>query len=671
MGAVFRAVDPSGREVALKAMSAGGSELALKRFLRETEAQSAAGEHPNVLTIYGSGHDLGCPWIAVQLAGESLQERIDRYGALDAEEVLRIGEGLARGLAHVHERGILHRDLKPENVLFSSEDEPLIADFGVARVKGSERLTQTGQLVGTLSYMSPEQLDDRSSMDERTDVYGLGAILYHCLSGLPPFDGPMHEVMRDVAMRAPSAPSVHAPRVPVEIERVVLKAMAKSPDDRWVTMSELAEVLARLRRGESLDTSRRPLAILAALVTLALVGGALALAARGQSGEAGGGGTQASAPAARPPLRLEPAPLPATTYAATLPLVLHLNDDARQVVITRSAASEERPLRKVLRPRDELDLRYELPLAPLENQITIEVIGVASAQLARLERRVTRQQRYTAPEVTCWRDGSRLVRIPAGTFPMGAYEGRTGTYGIDEERRRQLRQREAHPHEVTLTRDFYIGLQEISWGQYLRFCAETKRPRPELSFLYDKYDDPQGSPRTLRFTIDPEDPEHLALPVNTISWEDASEYCDWAGLRLPTEAEWSYAARGAKGRVHPWGEPVPKANLARDPRANLTTQVALDTYDGLAPVGSCPRGRSPFGLFNCAGNVREYVQDRYGPLPRTPQRDPEGPAEGRLRVQCGGDYQSGMQSLVTFERRGVQPNGRNNSSGFRVARRAD
>ena len=91
MGAVFRALGPDGREVALKAMSVGGSELALKRFLRESQAQSAAGEHPNVLTIYGSGHDLGCPWIAVQLAGDSLQDRIDRYGALDAEEVLRIG----------------------------------------------------------------------------------------------------------------------------------------------------------------------------------------------------------------------------------------------------------------------------------------------------------------------------------------------------------------------------------------------------------------------------------------------------------------------------------------------------------------------------------------------------------------------------------------------------
>lgn len=186
MAEVYLAEDPAtGAHYAVKLMAQPSAELAL-RFQREAEAQAKADAHPNVLKIHAwQQTPEGMCLIMEYASGGDLQQRLAN-GPLAPLEAAALVRDLAGGLAHVHRVGVLHRDLKPANVLFDERGVPRLSDFGLARVEGAESLTATGAMMGTPAYMAPEQASSES-VDERADVYGLGALLYHCLTGQPPF----------------------------------------------------------------------------------------------------------------------------------------------------------------------------------------------------------------------------------------------------------------------------------------------------------------------------------------------------------------------------------------------------------------------------------------------------------------------------------------------------
>ena len=252
MGVVSRAVHlASGRRVALKGLLHQDPEAAT-RFAREVEAMVAVDGHPNVARVYDAGQVNGRAYFAMELLpGGDLAQRLRRGSPLPAKEAARVVSRLARGLEHVHARGILHRDLKPQNVLFDGQGTPKLVDFGLVRVQGAKTLTQTGQVMGTPAYMAPEQALGVTELDARTDVYGLGAILYACLTGRPPFVGQLADVLTLVISEEPPRPSTVAPAVDPQLEAICLRALAKRPEDRYPSAAALAEALEAWGRPRS------------------------------------------------------------------------------------------------------------------------------------------------------------------------------------------------------------------------------------------------------------------------------------------------------------------------------------------------------------------------------------------------------------------------------------
>ena len=240
------------RRVAVKVMRPElAATLGTDRFLREVEI-AAQLSHPNILPMYDSGDAEGILYYVMPYVdGESLASRIQRDGELPVPEALRLGREVAEALAYAHKRGIIHRDIKPANILMS-EGHALVADFGIARALDAEgeAITRTGLAIGTPQYMSPEQSTGDKTVDARTDIYALGAVIYEMLTGEPPFTGrtPQAVVARSLTER-PRPLSATRDGLPRGLEEVVGKSLARSAADRYPTATALAESLATVETG--------------------------------------------------------------------------------------------------------------------------------------------------------------------------------------------------------------------------------------------------------------------------------------------------------------------------------------------------------------------------------------------------------------------------------------
>ena len=238
----------TGQEYALKRLSRVGASdpVERERFVREARALASL-SHPHVVGIHSAELEGPSPYfVQPLLAGGSLAERL-RGGPLPIEEARRIGQELAAGLAHAHERGVLHRDLKPENVLFDGEGRAQLVDFGLASTRAAESLTATGAVMGTPAYMAPEQAQDASRVDERADVYALGAVLFAMLTGRPPLvpTGSLLAFLARVQSEAPPSPQRLRPEVPLPLAAACERALAKDPAQRWASAAELERALGR------------------------------------------------------------------------------------------------------------------------------------------------------------------------------------------------------------------------------------------------------------------------------------------------------------------------------------------------------------------------------------------------------------------------------------------
>ena len=259
MAQVFLADDVRHRrKVAIKVLRPElGSVIGGDRFLREIEILARL-THPHVLPLHDSGEQDGLLYYVMPyVEGESLRDRLRRTGTIPLRDTLRIGKEVADALAYAHKRGIVHRDIKPENILLS-EGHALVADFGIARAvstAGGERLTNTGVALGTLHYMSPEQALTEE-VDDRSDIYSLGCVLFEMLTGHPPLQGATaRAVMAQLAGEGAPSLAATAPAIPRDVARVVDTALAAEPSDRFASAEDLARELTRI--GEQTTLSRR------------------------------------------------------------------------------------------------------------------------------------------------------------------------------------------------------------------------------------------------------------------------------------------------------------------------------------------------------------------------------------------------------------------------------
>lgn len=287
-GTVYAAWDPViARRVAIKTIRLPGGEdaetqAALVRFRREAQAAGRLA-HANIIGVYDFGETSDVAYIVMELVdGMALREVVRRRGRLPADEALRLADQILAALEYSHAHGVVHRDIKPGNILLTADGRVKIADFGIARIEGGGH-TQTGLTLGTPAYMAPEQWRN-APVDARADVFAVGALLYHLLTGVRPFeaDSPAAIMHKALALDPPPASSLAA-GVPPALDAVLRCAMAKDPGERYATAETFRLALQRAgaEEGDSTLVMRRPTpprrrrGLLIALVLIVLAGGTL------------------------------------------------------------------------------------------------------------------------------------------------------------------------------------------------------------------------------------------------------------------------------------------------------------------------------------------------------------------------------------------------------------
>jgi formylglycine-generating enzyme required for sulfatase activity len=630
MGVVFRARDrESGRDVALKIVRAERmSPKALERFRREGEI-TASLMHPGILKVHSAGEIDGIPFLAYELVeGVGTLEEAQGF---DLERKVVLVRDVARALGAAHTQGIVHRDIKPENILLDEHGDPRVADFGLAAAQGLERLTQTGALVGTPYFMSPEQLEGRrEAIGPASDVWGLGVVFYKLLTDELPFDGStLLELQSRIRSATPTPPCSISTTLPPALQAICLRALQGDSNLRYDDGTAFADDLDNWLEGRSvsaagswqglrqLSRSSPRGAIWATLAVGVLVGTAAWFS---------GDEPRSAADTAPPVVTFDS--VPDEVWAAEWVVQGVVSDEASWVDLDVGR------VRKRVLPGERFELKIALRKG--KNQIWVRAVDAAGnraksvqlsvervrvpdwfAALAEAERPAyplpeSLRLSETVGEYEHVRDGSVLVWIPPGEFTMGRVDG-------DD----RAEQNEQPPHSVRISRGFFLGKYELTHGHYREFCRRTGRKAPPQQFELRDLD------------------QH---PAGQLTWNDAQAYCTWARLRLPTEAEWEWAARGPDGRLFPWGNDDPKGT-GRCSRDGLD-----DAYERSSPVGSFPDGASPFGVLDMSGNVWEWVQDVYGPYAAEAQVDPRGARSGPDRVHRGGFWGSRVDSCRATQR---------------------
>jgi beta-lactam-binding protein with PASTA domain len=251
MADVYLAEDEElGRRVAIKILNErhANDDQFVERFRRE--AKNAAGlSHPNIVSIYDRGEAEGTYYIAMEyLDGRSLKELVVARGPLPISDTIAATRQVLGALRFAHRKGVVHRDIKPHNVMADADGRLKVTDFGIARA-GVSQMTEAGSIIGTAQYLSPEQARG-SAVDQRSDLYSIGIVLYEMLTGQVPFtgDSPVEIAMKHLS-DTPRPPSVLRPEIPPDLDMVVLRALAKNPEDRFQTAEEMDEELQRVAAG--------------------------------------------------------------------------------------------------------------------------------------------------------------------------------------------------------------------------------------------------------------------------------------------------------------------------------------------------------------------------------------------------------------------------------------
>ncbi|WP_420630477.1 protein kinase domain-containing protein [Candidatus Leptofilum sp.] len=681
MASVYRGRDVRlKRDVAIKVIDAvhRADEDYRARFEREAQAIAQL-EHPHIVRLYRYGEVSGLFYMAMQyIPGQDLRSYLDdlraREAWLPALEAARLVRELCGALDYAHSKGIIHRDVKPSNIMLDEDGRSYLTDFGLAWLAGSD--TQ-GEIFGSPHYLAPEQAMSSASVVPQSDLYAVGVILYQMFTGQRPFEGaePLEIALKQMS-DAPPDPQELRPELSPALSAVILKALAKEPENRFANGNLLATAVEQAIQQLDQTDFKLPLTQLAAAPPVP---------------------TPVAPPpptVAGPPLSSAPRTLPPPPAAVAMGQAQHTvtptpkpekvqTNNGRSclfvllffIIILGVAigggwffiwegrtlgdltylAQNGRfpPTATVTNTPSPADTPTLEPIetetaVPIEPTATFSTRTPLPSPTPTGTETPTPQPTATAtptslptptPLVILTReaDGMPQVLIPATTFLMGAR-------GEDELAEADERSR----HEVTLDA-FAIDLYEVSVAQYAAFLntlGDYVAACNNFTCLSTRFE-------TTRSYLTDNAVEYVSLdgfgdyPINNVSWHGANAYCQWVGGRLPTEAEWELAATGGDGRIYPWGD-----DLENDD--GVITAVFAGTFNNLQPVNSLPEGVSPYGLHHMAGNVWEWVADGYDPIyyDRSPSENPTGADVGITGeyVLRGGGYDSSAEEIRTTNR---------------------
>jgi len=644
MATVYKAYQPNlERYVAIKVLTPdlAADKDFMTRFEREARAIARL-RHRNILTIfdYGRQEDV-CFLVMEYVSGGTLREHLG--WPQDLTYAVNIISQVGDALAHAHRQAMVHRDVKPGNILMVEDDWPLLSDFGLAKMlEDSLQLTASGASVGTPQYMSPEQARGQR-VDRRSDIYSLGIVLYETVTGRPPFstNNPMAIILGHIN-ELPTPPHTLRSDLPEDMERVILKALAKSPADRYQQMEEF---LADLQ-GTSPHLANHNIVY-------------------------GGNGQGAyKRPSAVPsPIStpiIHPTPPPRGSFpwiGVTAGAVLLLALALILLFLVNSTAFRQ----PFDRAQDTIPKVSPTPYAvaavptPSTEFVPGKVEGLSPGPPGKAQNTASATQ---IMELRVWEaDGAEMVFIPAGEFVMGSED-----LGDDER----------PVHHIDLD-SFWIDRYEVTSDRFARFVAatgyQTEAERREWGLIGSGSDGSTQLPTGWE-KVEGADWRHprgpgssiegkMDHPVVLVSWNDADAYCRWAGKKLPTEAQWEKAARGPAtgpepGRRYAWG------NEFESTKANTNESGLGDT----TPVGSySPQGDSPYGASDMTGNVWEWVADWYDSTyySQAPTANPPGPAASSYKVLRGGSWSFNEVYARTAFRYNVRPDYTYDFAGFRCS----
>ena len=663
MATVYRAYDTRlEREVALKFIrreEIGPAYLdqLFKRFEREAKSLAQL-SHPNIVKVYDYGEFEGVPYLVMEyLPGGTLKQRMGHPMA--AADAARLLAPIARALAYAHHDNIIHRDVKPANVLITRSGEPMLTDFGIAKIlsgEGSVTLTGTGVGLGTPDYMAPEQWTNQ--VVPQTDIYALGIVFYEMVTGHRPFtaDTPAAVLIKQMQDPLPR-PQTFAPDLPEQAEQVLYKALAKDPHDRFATMDLMAAALENLTRPADVGAQTRVAAREDLAAATRLAAGVPATPPSGIPTPAAAPSPQEAPSQAFVPTVMMPAQTVAATAAPQVPAAAPKASSTVPVwvwaligvtlvavvglvalgalilpkIFPASPVASPTPTsaRAQAAPTQAPDLTKPSPGA----SVTSAVLGIGSTRVA-------------------VKDGMTQAYVPAGPFLVGSDD--------------VIARPDEKPRHISNLDGYWIDLTDVTNAMFLKFTAatayETEAQKDGMGFAYvgGQWVDVQGAD-----WLHPQGPssdiKNLSNhPVVQVSWTDALRYCQWAGRHLPTEAQWEKAARGRDGRLYPWGSGAPGARMLNFNQENHgTTQVGIYT-----------QGASPYGALDMAGNVWNWTLDWYDEQyysSSPPAKNPLGPLTGQMRVTRGGSWFDNEERVRTTARYPLDPHSRGSNVGFRCA----
>jgi formylglycine-generating enzyme required for sulfatase activity/tRNA A-37 threonylcarbamoyl transferase component Bud32 len=621
LGPVFKARQQRlGKLVALKLFRndrLARPEMA-RRFFQEAQA-AAQLNHEHVVFTYDADQIDDVHFLATEyLEGADLARLVRQDGPLPVGQACDYIRQAASGLAYAHQCGLVHRNVKPSNLFLTARGSRIkLLDLGLARwlwaagEDGSQTLTPEGSVIGTPDYIAPEQALDPERVDIRADLYSLGCTFYYLLTGRPPFPGgSLTKKLLKHQFEMPEPVDQVRPEVPPPVACVVQRLMAKAPADRFQTPAELTEALMPAKdEGKAVLTSIAEPTIpeeLSFPISASLPGSpdSTGRAARAQRATRRAPGSPAGPWAS---LQRWRRPLIAGLALNLVGIAVLLF-----LLVGRPGAEEENAsgsLKDGRSPTQKKDVTPESKRALEKDSAEKRTYATAPA----------------GPRLTNT-IGMQLVRIPAGTFQMGSNPSEA-----------EHRGEEGPVHEVTISKPFFMGIHQVTVGNFRAFVqatghrTEAEEGRGAYLWNFATRVDEHDPNATWEAPGWPQSNEH---PVVCVSWNDAQAFCGWLSTkegreyRLPTEAEWEYACRAGTETAYSFGDDA----LALGQYAWYADNANAQTH----AVGKLLPNR--WGLYDIQGNVWQWCADYYDPnyYQSSPATDPPGPASGQHRVVRGG-----------------------------------